>query len=98
LARPQPRQLRLGDPADVDVVDDHLARGGALQAPEQSEQRRLARTRRSEQRHLLARRDVEVDSAQRDNVVPGDGGVDVYDVLAAHTDAAPGMEVVARAR
>ena len=72
LAGAQPGELGLGDAADVDAVDDDLASRGALEPAEEPEQRGLARARRAEQGDLLARGDVEVHPAQRDDVVARD--------------------------
>ena len=56
--------------------------------PSRVEQRGLARAAGAEERDPLARRDRQVDAAQRDDVVAAEGPVEVDDALAADSEAA----------
>jgi hypothetical protein len=64
-ARPQRRQLTVGQARDSEPVDDDLPGGGPIQSAHHVEQRRLSRPRRPHDRHHLAAVDIQVDVAQR---------------------------------
>jgi hypothetical protein len=59
--------------------DAQLARSRSLQPGDEVEQRRLAGTRRPQQRDPTAGGDVEVDAAQRDDLGAVLGGVDLHE-------------------
>ena len=68
------------------VADEDLAGAGPEDAGEQAHQGRLARARRPQQAHHLARRDVEVDPRQRGDVVSL-GVVDVHQAAGADRES-----------
>ncbi len=73
------RQLGAAQALDLLAVEREAAAGGPVEAAEDRHQRALAGTRRPDQRHELAARDVEIDSAQ--SVHRGAvGAVDLFQV------------------
>ena len=65
----QERDIIVGQHREVHAIDEHLAAGGAQFASQDTQERALARTRRADDGHELAVRDVEVDLVQRDEIV-----------------------------
>ena len=51
---------------EIDAGDDDLACGRSIRTSQQVQERRLARSRATHQRHELTRRNLEVDTPQRD--------------------------------
>ena len=97
LARADPGEVALAHPGDLLVAEEDLAGAGLLDAAEQREQRRLARAAGAQERDALARADGQVDAAQRDDVVPAEGLVEVDDTLAADAES-PGAGLLDRGR
>src|ERR1043165_1174312 len=60
-------QLRLAEPADLDIIDPAFATGRAIDPGNDVEQSRFTRPARPHEGEKLARTNVERDSIQRDN-------------------------------
>ena len=58
------RALVVVERGQIDPFEQHLAAGGSFNAPQNVQQRALARTRRAHDRQQLALADLEVDAAQ----------------------------------
>ena len=62
--RDVPTQLLAGEVADVDAVEAHGAAGHVVQTGRERGQRRLARPGQADERHRLARLELEVDAVE----------------------------------
>ena len=84
---PHPGQAALAEPGDLLVAEEDPPGGRPLDAAEQGQQGRLPAAGGAEERHPLARRDAQVEAAQRHHVVPREGAVEVDHALAADLHA-----------